>query len=117
MLFDGGKQKKRARYKLRSTVFVSDPFSSPLPLIDMCSALLEYSPKKRFTAWDSLTHTFFDELRNPDTRLPNKQPLPELFNFTDRELKYNPSKNSLLLAKSGGEGVVAGEGSGSASKE
>ena len=83
----------------------------------MCSALLEYSPKKRFTAWDSLTHTFFDELRNPDTRLPNKQPLPELFNFTDRELKYNPSKNSLLLAKSGGEGVVAGEGSGSASKE
>jgi len=91
--------------------------NTPANAIDMCSALLEYSPKKRFTAWDSLTHTFFDELRNPDTRLPNKQPLPELFNFTDRELKYNPSKNSLLLAKSGGEGVVAGEGSGSASKE
>ena len=68
----------------------------------MCSSLLEYSPKKRFTAWDALTHTFFDELRNPETRLPTKAPLPELFNFSDKELKYNPQKNAILMPKASG---------------
>lgn len=30
---------------------------------------------------DALTHQFFDELRDPNTRLPNGRILPPLFNF------------------------------------
>lgn len=30
---------------------------------------------------DALTHPFFDELRDPNTRLPNGRFLPPLFNF------------------------------------
>ena len=29
----------------------------------------------------ALTHPFFDELRDPNTRLPNGRALPRLFNF------------------------------------
>lgn len=31
---------------------------------------------------EACAHPFFDELRDPNTRLPNGQPLPPLFNFT-----------------------------------
>ena len=30
---------------------------------------------------EACIHPFFDELRNPDTRLPTGRPLPPLFNF------------------------------------
>lgn len=30
---------------------------------------------------DAITHPFFDELRDPNSRLPNGRPLPPLFNF------------------------------------
>jgi hypothetical protein len=32
-------------------------------------------------------HPFFDELRDPNCRLPNGRPLPPLFNFKPQELK------------------------------
>jgi hypothetical protein len=35
----------------------------------------------------ALAHPFFDELREPNARLPNGKPLPNLFNFTDEEFK------------------------------
>lgn len=30
---------------------------------------------------EACVHPFFDELRDPNTRLPNGRPLPPLFNF------------------------------------
>ncbi|KAF3674575.1 Glycogen synthase kinase-3 -like protein MsK-1 [Capsicum annuum] len=36
---------------------------------------------------DALVHPFFDELRDPNTRLPNGRFLPPLFNFKAHELK------------------------------
>uniref|UniRef100_A0A2N9IYI1 Uncharacterized protein n=1 Tax=Fagus sylvatica TaxID=28930 RepID=A0A2N9IYI1_FAGSY len=36
---------------------------------------------------EACIHTFFDELRNPNIRLPHGRPLPPLFNFKPQELK------------------------------
>ncbi|KAL0672968.1 hypothetical protein Bca4012_000949 [Brassica carinata] len=36
---------------------------------------------------EAIVHPFFDELRDPNTRLPNGRPLPPLFNFKPQELK------------------------------
>lgn len=55
-----------------------------------CEALLCY-----FTCnimqLEALVHPFFDELRDPNTRLPNGRFLPPLFNF-----KSHGKKRSLL---------------------
>ncbi|KAK4799122.1 hypothetical protein SAY86_024487 [Trapa natans] len=53
----------------------------PPEAIDLASRLLQYSPSLRCTALEAMTHPFFDELREPNVRLPNGRPLPHLFNF------------------------------------
>lgn len=37
---------------------------------------------------EACVHPFFDELRDPNTRLPNGRPLPPLFNFKSQG-KFN----------------------------
>ncbi|KAJ8499698.1 hypothetical protein OPV22_010250 [Ensete ventricosum] len=59
----------------------------PPEAVDLVSRLLQYSPNLRFTALEACAHPFFDELRDPNTRLLNGQPLPPLFNFTSQELE------------------------------
>lgn len=56
--------------------------------IDLISKLLEYTPTQRLSAIDAMVHPFFDELRDPNTRLPDSRhpngatrDLPELYNF------------------------------------
>merc|ERR1711860_131877 len=49
------------------------------------------------TPLQACAHTFFDELREPGTKLPNGRDLPPLFNFTDSELKIQPTLNSQLI--------------------
>lgn len=58
----------------------------PPEAVDLVSRLLQYSPNLRSTALEACAHPFFDDLRNPNTRLPNGNPLPPLFNFTPQEL-------------------------------
>ena len=77
----------------------------PSEAVDLVSRLLQYSPNLRCTAvsikhfilgnplhlpmifvsslWqlEALVHPFFDELRDPNSRLPNGRSLPHLFNF------------------------------------
>merc|ERR1719479_459701 len=65
--------------------------------IDLVSRLLEYTPSARITPLQACAHTFFDELREPGTKLPNGRDLPPLFNFTDAELKIQPTLNSSLI--------------------
>ena len=50
--------------------------------IEFISELLQYAPLKRLTAIDAMAHPFFDELRDPETRLSNGKALPRLFDFT-----------------------------------
>lgn len=57
--------------------------------IDLISALLEYTPTQRLSAIDAMCQPFFDELRDPSTRLPDSRhssgaprELPNLFDFS-----------------------------------
>jgi glycogen synthase kinase 3 beta len=72
--------------------------------IDLISKLLEYTPTQRLSAIDAMVHPFFDELRDPSTRLPDSRhpngatrDLPELYNFTHHELSIAPHLNNQLV--------------------
>ncbi|KAK3145522.1 hypothetical protein QOZ80_3BG0253920 [Eleusine coracana subsp. coracana] len=62
----------------------------PHEAVDLVSRFLQYSPNLRCTALEACMHPFFDELRDPNTRLPNGRPLPPLFNFRPQELNGVP---------------------------
>ncbi|XP_021916211.1 glycogen synthase kinase-3 beta isoform X3 [Zootermopsis nevadensis] len=93
---------------------------TPPEAIDLVSRLLEYTPSSRISPLQACAHTFFDELRETNTRLPNGRELPPLFNFTEQELTIMPSLNMLLLPRHaqegpGGSGINSGaDGSGGA---
>jgi len=73
--------------------------------IDLISRLLEYTPTQRLSAIEALTHPFFEELRDPNTKLPDSRgiapgtlrDLPPLFNFTRHELSIKPELNERLV--------------------
>ncbi|KAL6219606.1 hypothetical protein ACLB2K_007365 [Fragaria x ananassa] len=69
----------------------------PAEAVDLVSRLLQYSPNLRSTALEALVHPFFDELRDPNTRLPNGRFLPPLFNFKAHELKGVPAEMIVKL--------------------
>ncbi|KAJ3136356.1 regulator of ime2 [Physocladia obscura] len=48
----------------------------------LLSKLFEYIPRSRVTAIEALSESFFDELRLPETRMPNGAKLPNLFDFS-----------------------------------
>ncbi|XP_069695253.1 glycogen synthase kinase-3 beta-like isoform X2 [Periplaneta americana] len=85
---------------------------TPPEAIDLVSRLLEYTPSSRISPLQACAHTFFDELRETNTRLPNGRELPPLFNFTEQELSIQPSLNSVLLPRHAQEGSGAGGGGG-----
>jgi len=60
---------------------------APKAAIDLVTKFLVFKPKERLDPFSALLHPFFDELREPGSRLPNGKPLPPLFNFTDKELR------------------------------
>ncbi|AES61593.1 glycogen synthase kinase [Medicago truncatula] len=72
----------------------------PPEAVDLVSRLLQYSPNLRSTALEALVHPFFDELRDPNTRLPNGRHLPPLFNFKANELKGVPAEMLVKLVPS-----------------
>ncbi|XP_028317419.1 glycogen synthase kinase-3 beta-like isoform X2 [Gouania willdenowi] len=70
---------------------------TPPEAIALCSRLLEYTPASRLSALEACSHAFFDELRQPHTRLPSGRDLPMLFNFSSTELSIQPQLNSTLI--------------------
>ena len=56
---------------------------TPPEAIDLVSRLLQYTPTMRTTPLEACAHSFFNELRLPQARLPSGRELPPLFNFTD----------------------------------
>ncbi|CDP17018.1 unnamed protein product [Coffea canephora] len=69
----------------------------PPEAVDLVSRLLQYSPSLRSTALEALIHPFFDELRDPNTHLPNGRFLPPLFNFRPHELNGVPMEIMVKL--------------------
>ncbi|XP_048483105.1 glycogen synthase kinase-3 beta isoform X6 [Plutella xylostella] len=69
---------------------------TPPDAISLVSRLLEYTPLARLSPLQACAHCFFDELREPNARLPNGRALPPLFNFTEYELGIQPSLNEFL---------------------
>lgn len=80
---------------------------TPSDAIDLVSKLLEYTPNERITPIAACAHKFFDELREPNAKLPisssvasggschqqssNGSNLPPLFEFSSDELRNLPS--------------------------
>ncbi|XP_069796214.1 glycogen synthase kinase-3 beta-like isoform X2 [Narcine bancroftii] len=54
---------------------------TPTEAVNLCSQLLQYTPALRLLPQDSCSHSFFDELRDPSSRLPNGRELPPLVNL------------------------------------
>ncbi|XP_069148980.1 shaggy-related protein kinase kappa isoform X2 [Solanum lycopersicum] len=63
----------------------------PPEAVDLICRFFQYSPYLRCTALEACIHPFFDELRDPNTRLPNGRPLPPLYNFKPQELTGIPT--------------------------
>jgi len=72
--------------------------------IDLISKLLEYTPTQRLSAVEAMVHPFFDELRDPNIKLPDSRhangapkDMPNLFEFTHHELSIAPNLNHRLV--------------------
>lgn len=70
---------------------------TPPEAIQLVSRLLEYTPSARIQPMEACAHAFFDELRDPATRLPSGRELPPLFNFTATEVAIAPHLNNTLI--------------------
>lgn len=71
---------------------------TPAEALDLIPRMLAYAPGERIPPLTACAHAMFDELRDPNTRLPSGEPLPPgLFDFTDVELNINPSLNETLI--------------------
>ncbi|KAI8339038.1 Pkinase-domain-containing protein [Chlamydoabsidia padenii] len=77
-----------------SKVFLSRTSSEAVEFIEL---LLRYTPTSRISAIDAMAHSFFDELRDPKTRLNKDKPLPPLFNFSEYELSIKPQLRRKLV--------------------
>ncbi|KEG15076.1 putative glycogen synthase kinase-3 alpha [Trypanosoma grayi] len=80
-----------------------DVFKRPLPteVYDLCGKIFKYLPEQRIAPLEALCHPLFDELHDPETRLPNGNVLPShLFCFLPEELNaMTDSQRSRLLPK------------------
>lgn len=77
-------------------VFKNKPVTDDF--IDYLSKLLCYEPTKRLKPLKALLHPFFDELRDPNTKLPNGDKLPDdLFMFTPEEITLDKATVEKLV--------------------
>ena len=70
---------------------------TPPDAIDLVSLLLKYTPESRTLPLEACAHEFFDELRDPQTRLPHGPELPPLFNFTTAGMSLARAYISVFL--------------------
>lgn len=54
----------------------------------------------------AMANEFFDELRDPNCKLPTSNPLPPLFDFSEHELSIEPAVNRKLVPSS--QSLLAG---------
>ncbi|KAJ1559168.1 regulator of ime2 [Cladochytrium tenue] len=65
--------------------------------IDVLAGFLVYDPAQRRGALEALALPFFDELREPGTRMPSGRELPPLFDFSEMELSIRPDLNRTII--------------------
>lgn len=65
---------------------------TPPDAIDFVASVLVYSPQIRPKPLESLLHPFFDQLRDASCRLPNGDPLPDLFNWSPEEVSSSSAE-------------------------
>lgn len=70
--------------------------STSLEAIDLVALVLVYSPNQRPSPLVACGHSFFDELRSPETKLPNGRAIPSCTDFTAEELCCDQELASLL---------------------
>ena len=90
-------------------------FSRRLPAdaVEFVASLLRYDPRARSTPLAAMAHPFFDELRDPATRLPGSGgPLPPLSNWLPGELDGAPDDVVRVLTGRGRGGRTAAAGDG-----
>lgn len=73
---------------------------TPPEAVDLVSRLLEYTPNARLSPLQACAHALFNELRQPDCKLPSGRSLPPIFDFSEQELRIEPNLNSTLLPQS-----------------
>jgi glycogen synthase kinase 3 beta len=59
----------------------------PSDAIDIIKNFLSFNPQERIDPFHALCHPYFDELKSEDCRMPNNQKLPDVFNFTEDEIR------------------------------
>ena len=65
----------------------------PRELIHLLSKIFVYNPKKRYTAMEIMAHPFYDELRNIETLQNGKYIVPNLFDFSKKEISMSKQKD------------------------
>ena len=75
---------------------------TPPDAIDLLAKLLCYTPEHRLKPLEACAHPFFDELRDPNFKLPRGGTPPPLFNFTEEEQKAAGPLLSKLLPECAG---------------
>ncbi len=81
---------KKLSIKKRLKRIKLPPPSDKKMLAKLLQETIVFSPNQRPTAWEVLVHPFFRCLQEPDLTLPNGNPYPELFNFTQFEVESMP---------------------------
>ena len=88
---------------------------TPSDAISLTSNLLEYTPNSRLSPLQACAHTFFDELREQNLKLPSGREVPKLFNFSAQELSSSPTLQSVLIPDHVKNGGGAARSNGTAS--
>jgi serine/threonine protein kinase len=81
---------------------------TPPEAIDLLSKLLCYTPEDRLKPLAACAHPFFDELRDPNFKLPRGGSPPPLFNFTEEEIKEAGPLLPSLLQREASAGAGGG---------
>nr|GEV04679.1 uncharacterized mitochondrial protein AtMg00810-like [Tanacetum cinerariifolium] len=94
--------------EIDSTLIESSVFQKRLPseAVDLVCRFFQHSPNLWCTALEACFHPFFDELRDPPTRLPNGRPLPSLFNYKPQGKLVLQKVNIGLLSRGVKKGVT-----------
>ncbi|CAH1397090.1 unnamed protein product [Nezara viridula] len=72
--------------------------STPSDAADLLSQILVWEPEMRIAPIYACCHRFFDQLRDPCTKLPDGSSLPSLlFYMTEQEISIQPDLRSILV--------------------
>lgn len=70
---------------------------TPDEAMDFIGSTLAYDPERRIKPLEGCGHSFFNELRDERTCLPNGNAIPPLFDFTEHELASSPELLTKLI--------------------